>query len=161
MRNSIELAALVESLRAPIGDFVRSTHVRVAVLITHSGQILAQHGFSRGVEIASVASLAAAANASSQKLAELAGLNRWTHLHHGGSGRELFLAPLATPTEELILIAIFDEDSSLGIVQLYFDVLIERVAALDAFRVPQARTDASSFERDLEAGLDRIFTQEQ
>lgn len=160
MRNAHELAGLVEALRAPIGDFVRSTRVRVALLVTGSGQVLAQHGFGRGFELAGVASLAAATHASSQKLAELTGLERWMHLHHAGSEREIFLAPVRTPAEELILVAIFDEDASLGIVQLYFDALIERLAGLAAFQRPQAPADVARFERDLEAGLDRIFSQD-
>ncbi len=70
----------------------------------------------------------------------------------------MFLAPFRTPVEELILVAIFDEDSSLGLVQLFFDRLVGEVQALPEFQRRTASGDALSFERDLEAGAARILS---
>jgi predicted regulator of Ras-like GTPase activity (Roadblock/LC7/MglB family) len=149
-----DLPVLVEALRVPIQGFVRESRVRIALLVNGAGQVLAQHGFTRSYEVMNVASLAAAAHSSSRALAELTGAGRWDHLYHGGRARQLFLAPLRTPVEELILVAIFDADSSLGIVRLFYDTLEQEVAALPEFRAARQETDQASFERDLEAGLE-------
>lgn len=153
-----DLQRLVEVLKPPIADFVRESRARIALLINGSGQVLAQHGFTRTYEVMNVASLAAAAHASARALAEMTDANRWTHLHHAGKKRQLFLAPVKTPVAELILVVIFDSETSLGIVQLFFERLTTTVAALPEFQQALAQTTQQHFERDLEAGLHNVLT---
>jgi hypothetical protein len=148
-----DLERLVAAIKVPIGEFVRESRVRTAVLINGAGQVLAQHGFTRSYEVMNVASLAAAAHAAAGMLAGLTEARRWTHMHHAGKQRQLFLAPLRTPVVELILVAIFDNDTSLGIVQLFFDRLGAAVSALPEFQVELQHSTQHGFERDLEAGL--------
>jgi hypothetical protein len=156
-----DLDQVVEALKAPIEEFVGETRVRIALLINRSGQVLGQYGFTRKYEVVNVASLAASANAAASALAQLTGATRWTHLHHGGATRQLFIAPIKTPAEEIILVAIFDEDSSVGIVQLFFDRFGEKLSTLEAFRETAPTSDQSNFERDLEAGLEHVFLSDQ
>jgi hypothetical protein len=153
MRRS-DLPRLVAALREPMHRFVRESRVRIVLLVNGSGQVLAQHGFASSYEVMNVASLAAAAHASSRALATLSGAERWAHLYHGGRVRQLFLAPLRTPVEELILVAIFDGESSLGLVRLFYDSLEAEVGQLPELRVVLPGTDQASFEADLEAGLE-------
>lgn len=155
-----DLPRLVEALKQPISDFVRESKVRITILINGSGQVLAQHGFTRSYEVMNVASLAAATHASARALAEMTAANRWTHLHHAGKDRQLFLAPIKTPVAELILVAIFDNETSLGIVQLFFDQLTAKLAALPEFQQKLQETTQQNFERDLEAGLYKVLTTE-
>jgi predicted regulator of Ras-like GTPase activity (Roadblock/LC7/MglB family) len=155
-----DLGQLVDALREPIRIFVRDARVRLAMLINGSGQVLAQHGFSGAYDVASVASLAAATHASSRALADMTGARRWVYLHHTGRHRQLFLAPFATPAQELILVAIFDEDSSLGLVRLYFNEFEGRVATLPELGTVRTGTSAEDFERELEAGLRHILPPE-
>jgi predicted regulator of Ras-like GTPase activity (Roadblock/LC7/MglB family) len=151
-----DLDQVVAALRDPLRIFKRETRVRLVILLDRSGQVLAEEGFTGSYEISSVASLAAAANSASQALAGLAATDSWTHLHHAGRERELFLAPFQTPSAELILVAIYDRDSSLGMVQLFFDKFIETVSALPQLAVRGPAGSAETFERDLEAGLRTI-----
>lgn len=153
-----DLPRLIEALKPPIADFVRESKVRIALLINGAGQVLAQHGFTRSYEVMNVASLAAAAHSAAGALALLADAQRWTHLHHAGKERQLFLAPVRTPVAELILVAIFDNETSLGIVQLFFDQLGGSIAALPEFQQHLQQTTQQAFERDLEAGLQRVLT---
>lgn len=159
MRGS-ELPRLVDALRGPIHVFVRESRARIALLVSGAGQVLAQHGFARGYHVMNVASLAAATHASSHALAGLSGARRWEHLYHGGRERQLFLAPLRTPVEELILVVIFDADSSLGIVRLFYENLEKEVSALSEFQEKAEHTDQTSFERNLEAGLEYTSPEE-
>jgi predicted regulator of Ras-like GTPase activity (Roadblock/LC7/MglB family) len=148
-----DLAKLVDALKPPIAEFVRESRVRTALLINGSGQVMAQHGFARSYEVMNVASLAAAAHASARALAEMTGAPKWNHMHHAGKERQLFLAPVKTPVTELILVAIFDSDSSLGLVQLFFERLTSNVARLPEFQQQLAETTQQQFEQDLEASL--------
>lgn len=159
MKNE-ELARLVDVLKPPIGEFVREARVRTALLINGSGQVLAQHGFTRSYEVMNVAALAAAAHAAARGLAELTEAKRWTHLHHAGKQRQLFIAPVQVPLEELILVAIFDGDSSLGLVQLFFQRFSARLGGLPELRQRTFQTTQQSFEQDLQAGLRNVLSTE-
>lgn len=153
-----DLQRVADALREPMRAFVRESRVRTAILVNRSGQVLAHHGFARGFDVANVAALAAAAHSSAHALAELTGAGQWVHLHHAGEEHQLFLAPFAPGGEELVLVAIFDQDSTLGLVQLFFDRLGEAVREIPDFGEPLPRSDAAAFERDLEEGLERLFS---
>lgn len=155
-----ELPRLVQALKEPTRRFVRESRVRIALLVNGSGQVLAQHGFARAYQVMNVASLAAAAHSASRALAELTQSGGWQHLYQAGKEQHLFLAPLRTPGQELIVVAIFDDDSSLGIVQLFYQQLEQEVAALPEFREAGAATTQANFESDLEAGLEFLSPEE-
>lgn len=154
-----DIRRLGETLDEPMRWFVSESRVRVAVLVNRSGQVLAQHGFASSYDVANVAALAAAAHSSAHALAELTGAGRWMHLHHAGHDRQLFLAPFRTPAQQLILVAIFDDQSTLGLVQLFFDRFADMVRAIPAFQGALEQSDVASFEADLEAGLDRLLSE--
>lgn len=154
-----DLKQVAQALVDPMKEFVVQSRVRIAVLINHSGQVLAHHGFSRSYDIMNVATLAAATHSSSHALAELTGAGRWVHLHHAGRDKQLFLAPFETGSEKLVLVAIFDQDSTLGLVQLFFDRLTEAVREIPELGKPLAEGDAEDFERDLESGLHRLLSE--
>lgn len=157
MRTRAELAVLVDRLRAPLRQFVRETRVRMAVLVDSSGQLLAQQGFSRGYEVTNVASLAAAANAAAGALADMAGARRWTHLHNEGKNQQMLLAPYETGGAGLILVAIFDRSTSLGIVRLFSDRLGDTLREIPELRASSSVRDASRFEHELEGGVRRVM----
>lgn len=152
-----ELNRVAAALREPMAAFVRESRVRTALLVNQSGQILAHHGFDRGFDVSNVAALAAAAHSSAHALAELTGAGQWMHLHHAGEEHQLFLAPFHTGGEQLVLVAIFDRDSTLGLVQLFFDRLTEAAREVPELGNPLPRSDAAAFERDLEAGIERLL----
>lgn len=154
-----DLHRLADALEEPMKVFVRESRVRTAILLNQAGQVLAQRGFSRGFDVSSVAALAAAAHASARPLAELTDSDRWSHLHHAGADKQLLLAPFTVGDHELILVAIFDEDSTLGLVQLFFDRLVESIREIPELATPLRSEDAEAFERDLEAGVERLLSE--
>jgi predicted regulator of Ras-like GTPase activity (Roadblock/LC7/MglB family) len=152
-----DVKRVAEALAEPMKTFVRDSRVRTAVLVNRSGQVLAHHGFGQSYDIGNVAALAAAAHSSAHALAELTGAGRWMHLHHAGKENQLFLAPFVAGSEELVLVAIFDDDSTLGLVQLFFDHLVDAIRQIPEFGHSLAPSDVEAFESDLEAGLDRLL----
>ncbi len=153
-----ELPGVVQALRAPIQEFVRQSRARIALVVTGSGQVLAQHGFARSYEVMNVASLAAAAHAAAHALGTVIGAGGWQHIHQDGARQDMFLATLRTPVENLIFVVIFDTESSLGLVQLFFGRLSAQVGHLPEFQQPvRSATTQATFERDLEEGLQRVF----
>lgn len=156
-----DLERMAAGLERPMKEFVRESRVRTALLVTQAGQVLARHGFSRGFDAVNVATLAAAAHASAHALAELTGAGRWVHMHHAGDEYQIFLAPFKVGDVQLVLVSIFDRTSTLGLVQLFFDRLVEAIEEIPAFRHSLPSSDADAFEQDLEAGLERLFADDE
>ena len=137
--------------------FAREAGLRLVLLINESGQVLAQRGFARALDVMGVAALGAGINASSRALAELMGMAGFGHLHQGGAQAQVFIGPFRTPAENLIVIAVFGEDSSIGLVQVFFAQFTGQVSRLPGWSEVRPTTDAGAFERDLEAGLENLF----
>jgi hypothetical protein len=152
-----DLAGFVGALDAPVDRFVAETRVRLVLLINASGQVLAQRGFTRSLDVMGVATLGAAIHASSRVLAQLLGQPGFRHLHQGSGVDQVFIGPFDTPAEELILVAVFDDDSSVGLVRLFFEALVGEVAALPGWSTARPTADARQFERDLDAGIEQLF----
>ena len=152
-----DLAEFVGALEAPVERFAREAGLRLVLLINESGQVLAQRGFARALDVMGVAALGAGINASSRALAELMGMAGFGHLHQGGAQAQVFIGPFRTPAENLIVIAVFGEDSSIGLVQVFFAQFTGQVSRLPGWSEVRPTTDAGAFERDLEAGLENLF----
>lgn len=152
-----DLSEFVGALEAPVERFAREAGLRLVLLINESGQVLAQRGFARALDVMGVAALGAGINASSRALAELLGMSGFGHLHQGGARAQVFIGPFRTPAENLIVIAVFGEDSSIGLVQVFFTEFRGQVSRLPGWSEVRPTTDATAFERDLEAGLENLF----
>ncbi len=152
-----DLAEFVGALAPPVDRFAREAGLRLVLLINRSGQVLAQRGFARALDVMGVAALGAGIHASSQALATMLGQGGFAHLHQGGTASQVFIGPFRTPAEDLIAIAVFGEDSSIGLVQVFFGEFVREVAALPGWSTLRPTMDAGSFERDLQAGLENQF----
>jgi predicted regulator of Ras-like GTPase activity (Roadblock/LC7/MglB family) len=152
-----DLPQFVGALAAPVDRFAREAGLRLVLLINESGQVLAQRGFARALDVMGVAALGAGIHASSHALAVMMKEGGFRHLHQGGASAQVFIGPFRTPAEDLIAIAVFGDDSSLGLVQLFFAEFVREVAALPGWAEARPTTDAAAFERDLEAGIETVF----
>lgn len=152
-----DLDHFVGALAEPVERFGREARVSLVLLINGSGQVLAQRGFARALDVMGVSALAAGIHASSRALAGLLGQRAFRHLHQGGGSRQVFIASFDTPSEELVLVTVFGEDSSIGLVRVFFETLRGEVARLPGWSTARPTADARAFERDLEAGLQHFF----
>lgn len=143
-------------LDAPLGEFVRQARVGVAVALEPSGRVLAQHGFTRSLDVMAVCSLVAAIHASGSELGRQANGAPFGPLHHGGSGKQLFLAPAAAGSSTVLLLAVFDERSSLGVVRHFFGMFAQALARVDARDLTSGPL-TGDFERDLGRNLAMLF----
>ena len=99
-------------LRRRLGDASSAA----AVLIDRSGQPLAEAGTARTLDIGSIGALAAAAFASTAALARLLGESEFSVLFHEGLKESMHVC---TVDEQTILLVIFDERTTIGMVRLF------------------------------------------
>lgn len=153
----LDLGEIQDALSTPLERFVRDSGVRLAVLINRSGQVLAQHGFDRFYDLIGVAALAAGINASSRALASQLGEDQFEHLHHAGQVRQLFLGHFDSAAGQLMLVTVFDDSSSIGLVRVFFEDFVRRIRQLPEMDVARSRVSGREFEAELESSLDRLF----
>jgi hypothetical protein len=130
----------------------------LALILTPNGQVLGQHGFTRAIDVMSACALAAAIHASSAELGRQLQEQPFGGLHHAGLQRQMFLGAVDTARGTLLCLTVFDEATSYGLVQVYYDELRYRLH--EAAPVPRpAATDvlADTFEQDLDRNLALLF----
>lgn len=151
------LSVAADWVDAPLKQFVGDARVQLAVLLHPSGQVLGQFGFTRSVDVMTACALSAAINASSSELGRMVDGTPFTGLHHAGRDRQVFLAHVPVTGGRLLLLAVFDEESSLGLVQLFF----RQFCATAATVAPPANAEVPAlsldFERELNHNLAVLF----
>ena len=88
---------------------------KIVFLVDKNGQQIATHGDMRGVDATSLASLTAGNVAATDGLAKLIGEKEFSILFHEGGKDNIHISLVA---QRVILVVIFDERSSLGLVRL-------------------------------------------
>jgi hypothetical protein len=145
-------------LEAPLRGFVEDAGVSLALLLHPSGQVLGQYGFSRAMDIMSACALAAAIHVSASELGRQLEGKPFSGLHHAGKTRQIFLAEAETRRGAYIFLTVFDEASSLGLVQLYFNEFRANLAnaAPPPVDAPEPMLN-ENFERELNRNLAVLF----
>jgi predicted regulator of Ras-like GTPase activity (Roadblock/LC7/MglB family) len=150
-------------VQGPLQRFVDDARVSFAVLLHPNGQVLGQFGFARAVDVMAACALVAAIHASAAQLGrELEG-KPFRELYNAGRTRQVFIAETSTPRGAVVLLAAFDAESSLGLVQLYFRELCASLAQAapavtpGSVAVAEQDTLGASLERDLHHNLAVLF----
>jgi hypothetical protein len=153
----VTTAVVEQWIEEPLRQFVADAQVLLALILTPTGQVLGQYGFSRAVDVMSACALAAAIHASGGELGRQLQGQPFAGLHHAGPTRQLFLAPAETPRGLLLCLTVFDDTTSFGLVQLYFGELTSRLAAVAPAPTPPPAVLAETFEQDLDRNLALLF----
>jgi hypothetical protein len=151
------MRALEPWVAAPLQTFITESSARLILLMTTSGQVVAQHGFSRSVEVMTAAALGAAIVASTEELARVMGAPRFAALVHGGSRQSCMLSAFGTPRGRWIGLVVFGTETSVGIVQLFFDQMVEELVTAAPKEQARPTPLPEDFEHELNASLKELF----
>jgi hypothetical protein len=141
----------------PLEQFVRETGARLTLLMTPAGQVLAQHGFTRAVDVMSAAALGAAIFSSSGEMAKMVEEREFAAFSHQGAQHGIFLGGFDTPRGRLVALVVYGNDSSVGLVQLFFEELVAGLVAASPAAEPQRPVLAANFENELNQSLASLF----
>ena len=120
-----------QQLRLILGKLRLDSFSRVVFLVDKNGQQIATHGDVGDLDTTSLASLAAGTVAATGGMARLIGEKEFPTLSHEGERESIHICIIG----RVLLVVVFDERSSLGLVKL---------------RVKQASRDLSSLFDELE-----------
>ena len=143
---------------SPLKRFVQEASARLVLLMTPAGQVLAQHGFSRAVDVMSAAALGAAIMASTAEIARQLKQPPFAALTHQGERHGIFLGAVPTGRGTIVALVVYDLDaSSAGLVQLFFEQLATELHAASPKEGVPKQVLAADFERELSESLNTLF----
>lgn len=102
-------------ITAVIERLTKEANGKVVFLVDKNGQLIASAGETEGLDTTSLASLTAGNIAATGGLAKLIGEKEFSILFHEGEKDNLHISIVA---QRVILVVIFDQRSSLGLVRL-------------------------------------------
>jgi len=144
-------------IHAVLAEFLAEAGARTALLIDRNGQALATAGEPPLFDEVAFASLTAADFSANDQLARLLGESEFGALFHQGERESLYLADVA---RRVILVVLFDNRTTLGLVKLRVRRAVDRLTSLfqDVFdRGAPAPQFGSGFLGDAEDEIDRLF----
>lgn len=144
-------------VETPLKTFVAESAARVCLVMTSSGQVVAQHGFTRSVDVMTAAALGAGIVASTRALAEEMRAGSFGAIVHQGPKLGVYLAPFQLPKSHWVGLVVFGPDTSLGLVQLFFGRMVDAlVRSAPRDELPR-EVLPETFEDELNASLRSLF----
>ncbi len=151
------MRALEPWVERPLATFLTESEARLTLLMTSSGQVVAQHGFTRAFDVMSAAALGAGIISSTEELARVLGVSRFQAMSHQGMDQGMFLSGFDTPVGRWIGLVVFGRDTTFGVVRLFFDRMIAELVAAAPADEPKGEVLAQDFEHELHSSLRSLF----
>src|SRR5215210_325280 len=141
-----DYGAITDTLQRFLGE----SNARCALLVDRAGQLVATVGEQPTFDPTAFATLTAADFSANDQLAKLIGENDFNSLFHQGEKESMYLADVA---RRLILVVLFDNRTTLGLVRLKMKEIVIELGKL--FEVVFARpTEAQGGAPGLLSGAD-------
>jgi predicted regulator of Ras-like GTPase activity (Roadblock/LC7/MglB family) len=146
-----------QAITGSLQRFLYDSNSRCALLVDRAGQLVATVGEAPSFDATAFASLTAADFSANDQLARLIGERDFTTLFHQGERESMYLADVA---RRIILVVLFDNRTTLGLVRLKLRGVVDELTRV--FEVVFTRGSAPTVApRDLLAGaddeIDRLF----
>ncbi|MEO8451039.1 MAG: roadblock/LC7 domain-containing protein [Gemmatimonadota bacterium] len=139
-------------------NLLRDAGARTALIVDRSGQMLATAGEPPQFDPVAFASLTAADFSANDQLARMLGEQEFGALFHQGEKESLYLADVA---RRVILVVLFDNRTTLGLVKLRVRSVVESLSALFhelfARESTSDRRMESGFLGEAEDEIDKLF----
>ena len=144
---------------APLRKLMEDARLISGVLLYPSGRAVGQFGFTNAADVMSICALTSAINASARELGRQLDGKPFYEMHHAGAERQVFMARAAAGAQEFLFVGVFDRESSLGVVEMYFTEFQKALQKLrpDAPVSAPAIKAGGDFEGELNRSLDALF----
>jgi predicted regulator of Ras-like GTPase activity (Roadblock/LC7/MglB family) len=148
-----DFAAITQSLQ----HFLHESSARCALLVDRSGQLVATVGEQPKFDPTAFATLTAADFSANDQLAKLIGESDFNSLFHQGEKESMYLADVA---RRVILVVLFDNRTTLGLVRLKMKETVNELTRLfeQVFARPAgAQGSASALLAGADDEIDKLF----
>jgi predicted regulator of Ras-like GTPase activity (Roadblock/LC7/MglB family) len=142
---------------APLRRLMDDARLISGVLLYPTGKAVGQFGFSNAADVMSVCALTSAINASARELGRQLDGKPFLEMHHAGADRQVFMARCAASSNEFLFVGVFDRESSLGVVEIYFEEFQKAIEKLRPDADVKGKGPSGDFEGELNRSLDALF----
>jgi predicted regulator of Ras-like GTPase activity (Roadblock/LC7/MglB family) len=104
---------------------VSSSLAHAVLLIDRSGQLIAQYGNTMDIDILSLSALTAANFGATAEIAKILGEEEFTLLFHKGKSENVYFTAVG---EHVIMVTLFDDKTSLGLIRLRINQIVEELS---------------------------------
>jgi predicted regulator of Ras-like GTPase activity (Roadblock/LC7/MglB family) len=141
-------------IKAVLARLRLDSDARIVFLVDKDGQEIASQGEIGSIDTTSLASLAAGNVAATGGMAELIGEKEFPTLSHEGERESIHISVIG----RLLLIVVFDERSSLGLVKLRSRQISQQLSAMvDEISKEEFSEEDSAFGEITDEDIDSLF----
>jgi predicted regulator of Ras-like GTPase activity (Roadblock/LC7/MglB family) len=141
-----------------LNDFLRESSARTALIVDRAGQMVATVGEPPAFDPTAFATLTAADFSANDQLARMLGEPEFGALFHQGERESMYLADIA---RRVILVVLFDNRTTLGLVKLRVRTTVHELNQVFTDMFSRGGADApqveSGFLGDAEDEIDKLF----
>jgi predicted regulator of Ras-like GTPase activity (Roadblock/LC7/MglB family) len=141
-----------------MNGLLRETNVKSLLLVDRTGQVVANVGEPPTFDPQAFASLTAADFSANDQLAKMIGEHEFSSLFHQGEKESMYLADVA---HRVILVALFDNRTTLGMVRLKVKSTVEELTKLFEAMFSRTGTEQPKLEgfasQEVEDEIDKLF----
>src|SRR5258708_4624382 len=146
------------AISAQMAALLRESNVKSLLLVDRAGQVVANVGEPPQFDPQAFASLTAADFSANDQLAKMIGEHEFSSLFHQGEKESMYLADIA---HRVILVALFDNRTTLGMVRLKVKATVEELTRLFEAMFARSDTAAPKLEgfasKEAEDEIDKLF----
>ncbi len=142
---------------APLRRLMDDARLISGVMLYPTGRAVGQFGFSNAADVMSICALTSAINASARELGRQLDGKPFYETHHAGADRQVFMARCLAGGQEFLFVGVFDRESSLGVVEIYFAEFQKALEKLRPEAPTPGRGPSGDFEGELNRSLDALF----
>ena len=141
-----------------MNGLLRETNVKSLILVDRNGQVVANVGEPPQFDPQAFASLTAADFSANDQLAKMIGEHEFSSLFHQGEKESMYLADVA---RRVILVALFDSRTTLGLVRLKVKGTVEILTKVFEDMFNRSGTQSAKVEgfgtKEAEDEIDKLF----
>jgi len=117
----------IEKIDFCLDKVISSSLAHSVLLIDRSGQLIAHHGNTPGIDILSLSALTAANFGATAEIARILGEEEFTLLFHKGRSENVYFSAVG---EHVIMVTLFDDRTSLGLIRLQINKIIGELSTI-------------------------------
>lgn len=129
----------VEKIDKLLGEFIRLSGAKCALLIDKDGHLVTKRGEVRTIDMDTISALVAGSFAATKEMARLLGEDEFTALFHQGQRDNIQLSLVGDRT---LLTILFDDRTTVGMVRLYASETAKKLG--DIFEEALTRADSGN-----------------
>jgi predicted regulator of Ras-like GTPase activity (Roadblock/LC7/MglB family) len=150
----------IEKIDRTLIKLIKGAEAKCALLVDKDGHLITRQGFTHSLDTTALAALLAGSFASTREIARLVGEPEFSVLFHQGKRDHIHISLVG---ERSILVVIFDDRTTIGMVRLYAKECGEELASILSQTKKEKKSEQaidSEFAASAEDRLNDIFKEE-